>query len=214
MAVFIFKDMNPYIWAAATFLAVLFSFPYSVRADISRSVAGDGTVDYTGREAAPGGPRGLARDYPYRGLVERICADEGVDARLVACVIKVESNFDAGAVSVAGAMGLMQIMPDIARAYGLKDPFDPGENVRAGVRHLKALLSGLNGDVTLALAAYHAGLGRVRRRNAVPPIKSTVAYVSDVMRLYSGRAPSGIEPKVRRLYKKVRDDGTIEIFDR
>jgi soluble lytic murein transglycosylase-like protein len=206
--------MNLHRGAAAAFLAVLFLFPGPLRADISRSVSGDGTVEYTGRDAAPGAPRGLVRDYPYRSLVERVCAEEGMDARLVACVIKVESNFDAGAVSVAGAMGLMQIMPDIARAYGLNDPFDPRENVRAGARHLKSLLSSLNGDVTLALAAYHAGLGRVKRRNAVPPIKSTVAYVSDVMRLYSGRAPSGIEPKVRRLYKRVRDDGTIEIFDR
>ncbi|HSV97470.1 MAG TPA: lytic transglycosylase domain-containing protein, partial [Spirochaetota bacterium] len=151
-------------------------------------------------------------------LINRIAAEEGVDDYLVQCIVKVESDFNAGAVSVAGAAGLMQIMLDVARAYGVSDPFDPGQNLRAGVRHFKSLLATFNGDVTLALAAYHAGAGRVKRHGAVPPIKSTVDYVARVLRYYRGNGPAEsageIEHKVRRLYKKIAPDGTIEIYGR
>lgn len=180
--------------------------------------AGDGdTVHLRGRGAAAPGARTAFRS-PHIPLINRVAAEEGVDEYLVQCVVKVESDFNAGAVSVAGATGLMQIMLDVARAHGVTDPFDPGQNVRAGVRHLKSLLDSFNGDITLALAAYHAGAGRVKRHGGVPPIKSTVDYVARVLRYYEGgrsrESAARIEYKVRRLYRRIGPDGTIEIYDR
>jgi hypothetical protein len=175
------------------------------------------TIHLSGGAAARPGGRTVFRSQ-HLPLIRSIAAEEGVDDYLIQCIVKVESDFNAGAVSVAGATGLMQIMLDVARAYGVSDPFDPRQNLRAGVRHFKSLLASFDGDVTLALAAYHAGAGRVKRHGAVPPIKSTVDYVARVLRYYrgNGQAESAgeIEHKVRRLYKRIAPDGTIEIYGR
>ncbi len=175
------------------------------------------TIHLSGGATARPGGRTVFRSQ-YLPLIRSIAAEEGVDDYLVQCVVKVESDFNAGAVSVAGATGLMQIMLEVARAHGVTDPFDPGQNVRAGVRHLKSLLDSFNGDITLALAAYHAGAGRVKRHGGVPPIKSTVDYVARVLRYYEGvrsrESAARIEYKVRRLYRRIGPDGTIEIYDR
>ncbi|MGV7927393.1 MAG: lytic transglycosylase domain-containing protein [Spirochaetota bacterium] len=175
------------------------------------------TIHLSGGATARPGVRTVFRSQ-HLPLIRSIAAEEGVDDYLVQCIVKVESDFNAGAVSVAGATGLMQIMLDVARAYGVSDPFDPRQNLRAGVRHFKSLLASFDGDVTLALAAYHAGAGRVKRHGAVPPIKSTVDYVARVLRYYrgNGKAESAgeIEHKVRRLYKRIAPDGTIEIYGR
>jgi hypothetical protein len=175
------------------------------------------TIHLSGGATARPGVRTVFRSQ-HLPLIRSIAAEEGVDDYLVQCIVKVESDFNAGAVSVAGATGLMQIMLDVARAYGVSDPFDPRQNLRAGVRHFKSLLASFDGDVTLALAAYHAGAGRVKRHGAVPPIKSTVDYVARVLRYYrgNGQAESAgeIEHKVRRLYKRIAPDGTIEIYGR
>ncbi len=175
------------------------------------------TIQLSGGATARPGGRTVFRSQ-YLPLIRSIAAEEGVDDYLVQCIVKVESDFNAGAVSVAGATGLMQIMLDVARAYGVSDPFDPRQNLRTGVRHFKSLLASFDGDVTLALAAYHAGAGRVKRHGAVPPIKSTVDYVARVLRYYRGKGQAEstgeIEHKVRRLYKRIAPDGTIEIYGR
>jgi hypothetical protein len=175
------------------------------------------TIHLSGGATARPGVRTVFRSQ-HLPLIRSIAAEEGVDDYLVQCIVKVESDFNAGAVSVAGATGLMQIMLDVARAYGVSDPFDPRQNLRAGVRHFKSLLASFDGDVTLALAAYHAGAGRVKRHGAVPPIKSTVDYVARVLRYYRGKGQAEsageIERKVRRLYKRIAPDGTIEIYGR
>lgn len=193
-------------------LALILAAPLEAR--IERSTSPDGTIEFRGGSRAKAS-RDIARlNSPYDALIERISAEEGVDGFLVKCLVKVESDFKAGAVSKAGAMGLMQLMQDVARSYGVKNPFDPEENLRAGIKHLRSLLADFGGDVTLALAAYHAGAGRVKRHGAVPPIQSTIRYVTDVLRLYDGKDHGEIETKVRRLYKRIRRDGTIEIFGR
>ncbi len=107
----------------------------------------------------------------------------GLDPDLIRCVIKVESNFKAGAVSHKGAQGLMQIMPDTGRALRIEDPSDPALNIEAGVRYLKAMIDKF-GDVRLGLAAYNAGPGNVVKYNGVPPFRETRDYVARIMALY------------------------------
>jgi soluble lytic murein transglycosylase-like protein len=107
-----------------------------------------------------------------------------VDPRLVRAVIRVESGGDPSAISTAGAMGLMQLMPGTAAAYGVLNPWDPEQNVAAGTHHLSDLLREYNGDVALALAAYNAGSGAVARYKGIPPYAETGAYVSSVLTLY------------------------------
>ena len=85
--------------------------------------------------------------------------------------------------------------------------------MNAGTRHLKSLLDYFNDNVPLALAAYHAGLGRVKKNMKVPPIKSTIAYVDRVMYFYTGKNYSS-DKKIKRLYKKINEDGMIEIYSR
>ena len=113
-------------------------------------------------------------------------ARHNVDPNLVRAVIKVESNFNSNAVSSKGAMGLMQLMPKTARELKVKNPFDPDQNVDAGVRHLKYLLENYNGDVNLTLAAYNAGEGAVRRSAGVPHYGETQDYVRKITHLYYG----------------------------
>ena len=113
-------------------------------------------------------------------------ARHNVDPNLVRAVVKVESNFNSNAVSNKGAMGLMQLMPKTARELRVKNPFDPQQNVDAGVRHLKYLLENYNGDVNLTLAAYNAGEGAVRRSAGVPHYGETQDYVRRITKLYYG----------------------------
>jgi soluble lytic murein transglycosylase-like protein len=116
--------------------------------------------------------------------IEQAATRHNVDPNLVRAVVKVESNFNPNAVSRKGAMGLMQLMPSTARQLHVKNPFDPEQNVDAGVRHLKQLLESYGGDVTLTLAAYNAGAGAVARSSGVPRYSETQNYVRRITNLY------------------------------
>ena len=116
--------------------------------------------------------------------IDEAAARHDVDPNLVRAVIKVESNFNAHAVSAKGAMGLMQLMPATARELNVANPFDPEQNVDAGVRHLKHLLNNYNGDIRLTLAAYNAGQGAVERHGGVPRFRETQDYVKRITNLY------------------------------
>ncbi|MGA8866103.1 MAG: lytic transglycosylase domain-containing protein [Candidatus Sulfotelmatobacter sp.] len=118
--------------------------------------------------------------------IEQAAARHNVDPNLVRAVVKVESNFNPNAVSRKGAMGLMQLMPSTARQLKVKNPFDPEQNVDAGVRHLKQLLESYDGDVRLTLAAYNAGAGAVARSSGVPRYAETQNYVRRITNLYYG----------------------------
>jgi soluble lytic murein transglycosylase-like protein len=130
------------------------------------------------------GPTATAGDID--SAIEQAAARHNVDPNLVRAVVKVESNFNPNAVSRKGAMGLMQLMPSTARQLNVKNPFDPDQNVDAGVRHLKQLLENYGGDVRLTLAAYNAGSGAVARSSGVPHYAETQNYVRRITNLYYG----------------------------
>jgi soluble lytic murein transglycosylase-like protein len=118
-----------------------------------------------------------------RALVERTAKEVGIDAGLVMAVIAAESAFDPRAVSRRDAQGLMQLMPDTAARFGVKDPFDEEANVRAGATYLRILLERFEGDLSLALAAYNAGVAAVDSYGGIPPYRETKEYVERVKRL-------------------------------
>ena len=123
--------------------------------------------------------------------IEQAASRHNVDPSLVRAVIKVESNFNPNAVSRTGAMGLMQLMPQTARSLNVVNPFDPQQNVDAGVRHLKRLMESYGGDVKLSLAAYNAGAGAVARSAGVPHFRETRNYVKRITQLYYGGSGFG-----------------------
>ena len=123
--------------------------------------------------------------------IEEAANRHNVDPGLVRAVIKVESNFNPNAVSRKGAMGLMQLMPQTARRLNVTNPFDPEQNVDAGVRHLKELMESYGGDVRLTLAAYNAGAGAVARSGGVPRFTETRNYVRRITGLYYGGSEPG-----------------------
>jgi len=120
-------------------------------------------------------------------------ARHNVDPSLVRAVIKVESNFNPNAVSRTGAMGLMQLMPQTARSLNVVNPFDPQQNVDAGIRHLKRLMESYGGDVKLSLAAYNAGAGAVKRSAGIPHYRETRNYVKRITQLYYGGTAPGYQ---------------------
>ena len=121
---------------------------------------------------------------PYTDLIVNTAHAYGVDPILVQALVQVESNYQPRARSSKGAMGLMQLMPSVAKEYGVRNAYDPQSNVEAGVQKLKALLEkyGTEG-VNLALAAYNAGEGAVTKFNGVPPYRETQGYVTRILAL-------------------------------
>jgi len=107
--------------------------------------------------------------------------EHGVDANLIRAIIRAESSYNPLAVSSAGAMGLMQLMPATARNLGVTDPFDIVQNVNGGTAYIRSLLDRFNGDTELALAAYNAGWPRVQQFGGIPPFAETQTYVPRVL---------------------------------
>jgi Transglycosylase SLT domain len=124
----------------------------------------------------------LLEKTPYGEIIAAMSEAHGVNPLLVRALIQVESNYKPKARSHKGAMGLMQLMPSTARAYNVRNPYDPKANIAAGVKHLKGLLDRL-GAVDLALAAYNAGEGAVKKFKGVPPYRETRNYVSRILSL-------------------------------
>jgi soluble lytic murein transglycosylase-like protein len=158
----------------------------------ARSAAAE-VSDYLGKvpgKQNSGQPSGFTQR-EIDAAIEQAAARHKVDANLVRALVKVESNFNPNAVSRKGAMGLMQLMPQTARQLNLQNPFDPQQNIDAGVRHLKQLLQSYGGDVRLSLAAYNAGSGAVARSGGIPRFAETQNYVKRITKLYGGDLGSG-----------------------
>lgn len=166
------------------------------------------------KPAAEGGG-GISRGLrAFAHLIRAAAERYGVDTRLIEAIVQTESAGNPTAVSPKGARGLMQLMPERAAELGVRDSFDPQQNVDGGVRHMRDLLQRFGGDVTLALAAYNAGEAAVRSYGGVPPFAETREYVRRVRAMYSGGG--SLTPKAvalvtapQRIYRTVAEDGTM-----
>ena len=120
-----------------------------------------------------------------RSMIDETAQHVGLNTRLLHSVVLVESGFDPRALSPKMAAGLMQLMPETAARFGVRDRFDPRENVHAGAKYLRLLIDKYNGNLTLALAAYNAGEAKVEAYGGVPPYQETKTYVDAIKRLCS-----------------------------
>ncbi len=211
--------------------ALLLLLPQAAGAEFYKYVDDKGTVHFTntpsrddavlifrekGASAATSPDRGVS---PWQGSIEdyKVLAEKtakrySLDPELVKAVIEIESGWNPRAVSSRGAIGLMQLMPDTAMDMGVRNPYDPKQNIEGGVKYLKHLLERF-GDITLALAAYNAGPTVVKRYGTVPPYSETMLYVQDILFKYNNDkgSPSGLEGRKgkERFYKVVFEDGRI-----
>ena len=130
---------------------------------------------------------------------------EGLEPKLLTAVIQRESAFRPCAISAKGAQGLMQLMPDTAGRFGVSDPFDPKQNIDAGAKYIKELLTRYSGNLSLALGAYNAGPGKVDEAGGVPSIPETTNYVNEILgklglKPTASVTPISPEPKVASGY--------------
>ncbi len=160
----------------------------SAAAEVSQYIGRESSQSANAKIVAANSGRISATPVDVDTAIEEAAARHNVDPNLVRAVVKVESNFNPNAVSRKGAMGLMQLMPSTARQLKVNNPFDPEQNVDAGVRHLKQLLESYGGDIKLTLAAYNAGAGAVARSSGVPRFAETQNYVRRITNLYYGGA--------------------------
>jgi len=198
-----------------------------VEADTYRLVDGAGVVHLTNAPADPryrglavtsGSSKGWLRMTEtsrtlYAAEIREVSARHGVDPILVESVIRAESAFNPTAVSRAGARGLMQLMPKTALALGVRDSFNPRENIDGGVRHLRYLLDRYPGNVALAVAAYNAGEGAVDSYRGIPPYAETQQYVQRVLQGAGGGGggvwSGGRSVIPRSVYRYAGPNGTV-----
>ena len=121
--------------------------------------------------------------HAYDGIIAEAAVKYNLDPHMIRAVMQAESAFNAMAVSPVGALGLMQLMPAVAKELGVTDPLDPRQNIMGGSQHLKKMLTSHRGNVPLALASYNAGPGNVRKYRGIPPFKETRNYVKKITAL-------------------------------
>ena len=216
---------------AALVASVLVALPAS--AETYRLVETDGTVHFTNTPTDPqyrrmGFTSGTERGWlqlplalplgdlaPFAREIREAAERYGVEEALIKAVIRVESGFNSRAVSPKGARGLMQLMPGTASILGVRNSFDPRQNIDGGVRHLRGLIDRFGNDLKLALAAYNAGEQAVVTHGGIPPYRETRDYVTRILGLFSpapaAAAPAAAEPAAPELrtYRVQAPDGTV-----
>jgi hypothetical protein len=145
-------------------------------------------------------------------FVDQSARAHDVDPLLVQSMIKVESNFDSQAVSSKGAQGLMQLTPSTAKMLGVRDSFDPQENIEGGVKYLK-YLQGLYKDPQLALAAYNAGPGAVQKYKQIPPYPETQNYVNKVSKRYSDARVAAARKDTAAIHAESEPEPAPQVFE-
>ena len=140
-----------------------------------------------------------SRYHEYKDIILDVAQKYGMDPVLIHSIIAVESDYNPFSVSHKGARGLMQLMPETARDYGVEDFYDPRENIEGGVRFLKDLKQKYKGREDLVLAAYNAGPEIVKKYNGVPPYPETINFIRKVKNVYQGRTP-GRSTRIYRFY--------------
>jgi hypothetical protein len=163
----------------------------------------------------------VEEDYAFRadtptqrrilGLVRKLAPGYGLNPQLVMAIIRAESNFEPAAISSKNAQGLMQLIPETAARFNVRNPFDPEQNIRGGMAYLRWLLAYFEGNVALVAAAYNAGEGAVNRYRGIPPYAETQGYVSRILHLFQKEEhqfdprvtePSPELPRIRRANKR------------
>jgi len=205
---------------AATLLAtIVWAAPAG--AETFKLTAPDGTVHFTNAPTDPqyqrmgvtsGTDAGWLRlpdgdTAPYLQEIRDAAERHGLPFKLVSAVIRAESGFNPRAVSPKGARGLMQLMPTTAATLGVRNSFDPRQNIEGGVRHLRSLIDRFI-NLPFALAAYNAGEKAVVQYGGIPPYPETQDYVTKVLYFYGGPVEGGSTPPTR-IYQTVAPDGTI-----
>lgn len=174
---YIYKEVDGTVW-------------YSNVAPASQDNSRFQLVSVKGRNTATSSCRGMTtkklnrRASSFDSTIRKFSHEYKVDSKLVKAVVRNESCFDKMAVSTAGAQGLMQLMPPTARSLGVNDSFNAEQNLRGGIKYLSELISLYNNNLALALAAYNAGPGTVKKYDGVPPYRETQRYVERVMASY------------------------------
>ena len=207
-------------------MAVLVLLAVPAGAETFRFVETDGTVHFTNTPTDPqyqrmGFTSGTERGWlqlplpdlaPYAREFREAAERYGVEEALIKAVIRVESGFNSRAVSPKGARGLMQLMPGTASMLGVRNSFDPRENIDGGVRHLRGLIDRFGSDLKLALAAYNAGEQAVVNHGGLPPFRETRDYVTRILGLFSpapAQAASPAPEPPQYTYRVEAPDGTV-----
>ncbi len=142
---------------------------------------------------------------PFDGIIESVALKYGLPKALIHSIILAESNYDPNAISSKGAVGLMQLMPETAKQYGVKDRFNPAANIEGGVKYLKDLIKLYESKMDVVLAAYNAGQETVKKYGGIPPYRETMIYIDKVKSSFEKKA----RYKDRRIYKFIDNKGRI-----
>ena len=182
------------VWVLALIVLLAAGGGRHAAADIFMYIDSEGVLHFTNRPTSskyevflkqkPRKPKPKLDSNVFDNLIEDASRRYGVSFSLIKAIIRAESGFNPKAVSHKGAKGLMQIMPQNFKLLNIRDPFDPKENIMAGVRYMALLLDRFQGKVPLALAAYNAGPNKVEAYQDIPPIQETEEYVKKVMTYY------------------------------